>query len=229
MQFIYRTLAFAGLAFATPAIATVTTLDFTAGGVPSQSGPIPGVQFDEYDLTNTVTGDSTTPILSIANGDELTGTISLAQPVTLSASSYLIGTVFAFGFDDALSTISSVDFDATMHLFNGSTDVTPVSWISGNLGTGTNDQIVVAGLGGDPGSSVSFDRVVYDITFTGLYDSVGDAVGSGLIAGTDSSLLTFAISAPEPSTWALTILGFAAVGIGLRRRTARSLARFAAA
>ena len=72
------------------------------------------------------------------------------------------------------------------------------------------------------------------MTYDGLTETTTPAVGvlsnpfltsSGLITFVDASDVTFsAVAVPEPATWALTIVGFAMVGVSMRHRPRKVLA-----
>lgn len=57
----------------------------------------------------------------------------------------------------------------------------------------------------------------YQLTFSGDSPSGGAETGS----------LTFRLALPEPGTWALMLLGFAGIGVAMRRRRTPALAQLA--
>jgi hypothetical protein len=84
-------------------------------------------------------------------------------------------------------------------------------------------------------SSPFFDRdTVYRVTLAGLAHTSANAVfsfrvnGGGWQGGSDEAfgldnirVDAFSAAVPEPSTWAMLILGFGALGASLRQRKAR--------
>lgn len=69
----------------------------------------------------------------------------------------------------------------------------------------------------------------YSVVIRGFADNVSPSVARGGAGpGTYNGSLTFAAAAapvPEPGTWAMMLLGFGAVGFGLRRRRSQNLSK----
>jgi hypothetical protein len=94
------------------------------------------------------------------------------------------------------------------------------------IGTSSDGTVTFLTGGADQGGSA---RLVFDLgTFTGLYPTVASLKGKpatfsyadyqplgGLVSGR-----AFISAVPEPTTWAMMIVGFGVIGGGLRRRSA---------
>lgn len=57
--------------------------------------------------------------------------------------------------------------------------------------------------------------------------TAGVGSGTGINFEKQNSVTLAAAAVPEPGTWAMMLLGFGAIGVGMRRRRARPLAQFA--
>lgn len=151
--------------------------------------------------TGGLTGNPTTTNLAYAAGDVNEG----ANP-GVSAAAY---TTSVFGAPGASTQLYVID-----------TDLDVLARQNNNGGVLNT----VGSLGFDLGSRTSFDIVGEDaFVFNGTRLFRVDLNTGSLTAlgSTDRALFGIAIAAvPEPSTWAMMLLGFGAVGYSVRRRTA---------
>lgn len=193
---------------AMPANAAVI-VDFIAGGSP----PTPGFSvINTFDnLTGVTTNSGTVKILT---GNSSEG----AQPAFGSDGSYLSvlgnssATIdfatavnafqFAWGSLDTYNTLTVTDSDNNVYVY------TPPILSSGSNGDqglpGTNGVFTLTGTGGTKFTSIQ------------------------LSSGSNSfEIDNLAVAVPEPSTWALMILGFGLVGGAMRRRTTALKGAFA--
>jgi PEP-CTERM motif len=150
--------------------------------------------------------------------ENLTGTISFAAPLAANLSINAGSTAsnvtpLTFSFTSGPETLSNLAFNPSFTTFQFSTDA------AGNI-TGWD---IVIGLGG--GGQINIDN------FAG---NVGDQVAVGANFVGDSGFnpqeafalnrtageFTIAAAVPEPSTWAMMILGFCGLGfLAYRRKT----------
>ena len=171
------------------------------------------------------------PINGTVEGWDINQGFSVSDSFTLSQASTITGVTFG-GWTDAGQTITSVDFGivatANTYTFNGIASVTNGSAIPG------------AGYGAYTVRSDSFSTGSINLAAGTYYLVLGNAVASdGLYAFWDQNsgpstatqsgagsrpsesfqILDMTTAVPEPSTWAMIILGFAGVGVmGYRRR-----------
>ena len=101
-------------------------------------------------------------------------------------------------------------------MFNFDGDV--INFTTGDISGGGVVTTTTSALG----SSIQIDRMnlpsgAQTLTFRGTLNPTGNGVAR--VGGQLSLLQTPAI--PEPSTWAMFILGFGALGFGMRRRNAQ--------
>jgi hypothetical protein len=157
--------------------------------------------------------------------EKLTGTISFAAPLaanlTLNPSSTNSNvTPVSFSFTAGPETLTSAAFSPNFTSFQFSTDA------AGNI---TAWDIVI-GLGG--GGQINIDN--YGSGFSG---NIGDQVAVGANFHGDSNFdpseafalnrvagqFEMAAAVPEPSTWAMMIMGFAGIGAMTYRRRQRAM------
>lgn len=143
------------------------------------------------------------PASSFASGVTTSGSSGLAsdtfpQALTASLASSYGAVGLYFGNDDLCC---SSGFSATLTVFSGLTNLGSVT-VAANMNDFV-DQFI--GL-----SSVTpFDRVTISYgNDTSLYTYIDDFRLGAAVSG----------AVPEPSTWAMMLLGFGAVGVSLRRR-----------
>ena len=159
-----------------------------------------------YDYTGLNFIGGTDPFTTSEN---VTGTITLAAPLaanlTLNPSSTNSNvTVTAFSFSGGPETLTNAAFNAAQTYFQFTTDA---------AGQITAWDINIA-LGG--GGQIDIDN--YGVGFSG---DIGDqALDSGTGHGVNHVAGDFEIAAavPEPSTWAMMVLGFAGIGAMTYRR-----------
>jgi hypothetical protein len=157
---------------------------------------------------NYVGADFTHANLPFTTTENLTGTISFAAPLaanlTLNVFRNSNVTPVAFSFTAGPETLTSAAFNPNFTSFVFSTD---------NAGNITGWDIVI-GLGG--GGQINIDNGVLGVGdqaavgafFTGPKDP-SNASGGNNLAGQ----FEIAAAVPEPSTWAMMILGFCGLGV----------------
>jgi hypothetical protein len=214
MRLFTKLLATVCLVTTAPAVAADIPLNFTGSGVPAISLPLGPLVFTGYDLVNTATGDDTVDF-SLTVGDHIVGALQLAHAVTVPASDIFSLVDIGLGADDS-SQLQSFIYDADVHFFDGATEIVPPYFLFDSSSLSSLD--IGGGALGSPAPRFSFDRIVFDLTTTGLFDQNGDPVTSGSFSGSGAGLLTLAVPTPEPSVWLLMIVGFGAIGAQLRRR-----------
>ena len=147
-----------------------------------------------------VTYDFIGPDYQLASGpfttsEDISGTVTLATPLMENTSQFVapISYTFADGFETFTGQNSVIHLD---------------------LVTNNSDNIAFFGL--DVLSKTSFDQ----ITATGNMETASTPLGEGNGFGPNSFQLQSVSAAPEPSTWALMMIGVAGLGLMLRRAKA---------
>jgi PEP-CTERM motif len=193
----------------------------------------------------TITFDSTTDILTVVVANLQTGIISSGAGIS-GISFDFSGVTASSGFTQAGSLVNVATGGAET-----STSGNPNHWVGGNSGTsisidtvpGTDkkpkDMIIPTTLGSANGGFDQFDPYIagngtFTLHLTGATNAsvISDVVFqfgtiSGTISGTCvSGCPALTTSVPEPSTWAMLLLGFAGIGFMAYRRksTAASMA-----
>ena len=206
----YALCAAIALASAAPAAAQITQLTSTGQITTSyvnnfettrDSGPVTFTS-GSLQLASGYSGSVTTSGVQGLASDTFPGSL------TANLSSFYNAVGLNFGNDD---TCCATGFSAVLTVFSGATNLGSVS-VTANMNDFV-DQFI--GL-----SSVTpFDRV--SITYganTSLYTFIDDfrlgTVSNGAV--------------PEPSTWAMMLMGFGAIGFAMRRRRTAVLAHAAA-
>lgn len=136
---------------------------------------------------------------AIAMNDDRNGT-SLTS--TLSSSNALLANLAAGYYYLGISSSGNEPVNATNNLLFQSGNFTDVRGPATNI---------------TPTTLADFDAFAYDDT-PGAYQITltGVTFGPAAVAGV-----------PEPATWAMMLMGFGAIGAGLRRRKGRAIAAFA--
>ncbi|WP_194954706.1 PEPxxWA-CTERM sorting domain-containing protein [Sphingopyxis solisilvae] len=163
------------------------------------------------------TGTSVTGTLNNASGTvTLTSTESLSLPANgaarVTATDGVLNNPLTFTFNDGL--ISALEF---------------------NINALTNGDVFFTFSGGDSDGLVT---TLYDLSqngqnffnaFNGTFQSVTMSFANGAtVQDVRQFRMTSAAAVPEPATWALMLIGFGAIGFGMRRRRADSVrVRFA--
>jgi hypothetical protein len=140
---------------------------------------------------------------------------SLGQAATLSSGSFVTtagGSAAPYKGDLDLSFV---------HLMSGATTLITFEKTTSPSGTDKNEQFNVPSAS----STQLFAPGSYSINVSGFADNVSrSSAGGGAGPGTYSGSLVFAAApdavgaVPEPSTWAMMLFGFGAVGFAMRRR-----------
>jgi hypothetical protein len=177
--------------------------------------------------------------------------LKMVKSIVLAAGLALLVAVPEAAIADTVFNYTVIGFET--HLNGPTTPLTgfiDVDATSSNTGTITDYDLFTAGtefkflgltlqrtvgggeyeLQGKSVDSVAAIELVLDGTsslFSGLTTTIDSSVsgipGSGAIGGT----LTIAAAVPEPSTWAMMLLGFAGVGFMAYRRKSKPTFRFA--
>jgi hypothetical protein len=146
--------------------------------------------------------------------ENITGTISFAAPLADNLT-FVFGstssnvTPVSFSFTGGPLTLTSANFSPNFTEFQVATDS------NGNI----TSWAIVVGLGG--GGQINIDNVT-----SGIQD-IGDqvALGSNFDLNHVAGQFTIAAAVPEPSTWAMLMLGFVGIGaMTYRRRKSAMLA-----
>ena len=142
----------------------------------------------------------------------MNGPFSLSNPLgTLPATKMTSGNVYDYTFTlvDPLGTSDSTEISAQLLAHSASTpELIQYSLYSGDPGSGTFLSQ----------SSVDFSPTIAFTPAAGDYYVEVDYIAkSGEVAG---GTLTAAV--PEPASWAMMLVGFGALGVALRRRTAKT-------
>jgi hypothetical protein len=162
-----------------------------------------------------------------------------------SNKNYISGTVGASTFHDYfvfnLANVTGAITSATLSIFNpvtppgynndtGSSSITYQNWdVSTPIGTLTANQSGATSIFNDLGSGTMFSSTVVGPSSDGtqVQITLDAAALSALIAAEGSSFAVggsaFASAVPEPSTWAMMILGFFGVGFLAYRRKGAGL------
>jgi hypothetical protein len=158
-------------------------------------------------VTYTYTGlDFTNAHLPFTTAENLTGTITFAAPLAANLNGAAI-TPASFSFTAGPETITSAEYNPSFGRLNFYTDS------SGNL---TGWDIQVAFGGGGQINIENFTSIIGATVRDQVTDSGSDFANNVNMAGQ----FTLTAAVPEPSTWAMMILGFVGLGfMGFRRKT----------
>lgn len=148
--------------------------------------------------------------------DKVTGTITFATP--LGANLKLAAEVpVAFSFTAGVETVTSATYNPNFGRLNFSTDAAGniTAWDI-QVAFGGGGQINIENFISVIGPNVG-DQAAVGSSFHGDANfNPGNAFGKNLVAGE----FTIAAAVPEPSTWAMMILGFCGLGFMTYRRKA---------
>ncbi len=166
------------------------------------------------------TGDTGTTVTGTLNNAAGTVSLSSTESLTLpangaarvTATDGVLNNPLTFTFNDGL--ISALEF---------------------NINALTNGDVFFTFSGGDSDGLVT---TLYDLSqngqnffnaFNGTFQSVTMSFANGAtVQDVRQFRMTSAAAVPEPATWALMLIGFGAIGFGMRRRRADSVrVRFA--
>lgn len=133
----------------------------------------------------------------------------LAFRVSGSSGTFTATFTFTNPFNPAAATGSaSFDFDPDVVEFTGGSFGPGSSFALGTPGTGSAITVSLANLAAGPQT----------LTLTGNFNPNGIPAGGNSFASIGGSL-NLAGAVPEPTTWALFILGFGLIGSAMRRRS----------
>ena len=148
--------------------------------------------------------------------DKVTGTVTFATP--LGANLNLASeTPVAFSFTAGVETVTSATYNPNFGRLNFSTDAAGniTAWDI-QVAFGGGGQINVENFNSIIGPNVG-DQASVGANFHGDAGfNPGNAFGKNLVAGE----FTMTAAVPEPSTWAMMILGFCGLGVMAYRRKA---------
>ena len=168
--------------------------------------------YDEFSLS--LTGLDGSNAITVEQGDTISSTVTLSSAYTIGTApdhtdilQYFFGSAFPAG---------NTGVDGTFNFYNGATLVASYGYSST-----TSDQLAsYAAIFSPNNPAFTFDSFTNDVNINAL----------GSPATLDSSQFTYALvtplPAPEPSTWAMMVLGVGAAGL-MVRTSRRRLARVA--
>jgi PEP-CTERM motif len=169
---------------------------------------------------------------SVTGGEylQLTG----GSPITLQAGDQLTGTInFTNGNLSILGNVNWLNFDFSCNcqtVYSANVTLLGVTGILGatnprSFGPGSGNSVIGADFGSinSPTENFSFTGITYTINVTGVADSFNNPIAANFdFASIDinaSSVgVNLASGVPEPSTWAMMILGFGGVGFMAYRK-----------
>jgi hypothetical protein len=218
------------LAFSAPAAGAAILLSDSFESEPTPAG---GFDNDYNTFANFFVADGTVDLLAVPNGFGLFGTGNFVDLDGSAGDAGYLETINQFSFD--AGTLVTLNFLASGsqrqgygsdRLFGGFRFFTPTSFTDVTYSGFTSVQqpsgllLGVADLA--PGDPYAPFQISFRATSAGSIDALigadgGDNVGPLL---DNVNLLAFV---PEPTTWALMILGFGGVGAALRSRRRRDL------
>jgi hypothetical protein len=165
---------------------------------------------------------------------QLTG----GSPITLQAGDQLTGTInFTNGSLSILGNVNWLDFDffcsSCQTAFSGNVTLLGVTGILGatnprSFGSLLGNGVIGADFGSinSPTENFSFTGITYTINVTGVADNFNNPIAANfdfaridINAGSVGVNLSSAV--PEPSTWAMMLLGFAGIGFMAYRRKSK--------
>jgi hypothetical protein len=179
-----------------------------------------GAQFAHADTVYTYTGtDFTTAQAPFTSSDSITGSFTVTTPLADSLSLAAVSFT-SYSFFDGVDTLTN------LNSFPMSNSNSPLGFA---VSTNASGNIIAwyIDIQGNPGTSVANDNIsTYDNGPPGTFDFVGNCPivcdAGASVAFNDGAPGTWAVSTvspvPEPSTWAMMILGFAGIGFMAYRR-----------
>ncbi len=181
-------------------------------GMPAQEGDLP--------LIDALTGLNQTPEFELSAGDNLSGAVTLNKSLEIPGSGSIVD-IDLFNLPTSASD-TIVNYTLSLSFLKKGIEVFPPTGftdVTGSVGDFT--------LGGydfsPPISSFAFDKIEFSAAITSIYkDGVGPIPSADIPSGSPSLQYLvfppFVASVPEPATWAMMILGFSFVGLGIRAR-----------
>ncbi len=172
---------------------------------------------------------------SVTGGEylQLTG----GSPITLQGGDQLTGTInFTNGSLSILGNVNWLDFDffcSCQTAFSSNVTLLGVTGILGatnprSFGPALGNGVIGADFGSinSPTENFSFNGITYTINVTGVADSFNNPIAANfdfarIDINAGSVGVNLASAVPEPSTWAMMILGFAGVGFMAYRRKSK--------
>lgn len=199
-NYVSAALTATSLAFASPAAAQITQLTSTGQVTTSYVNDFETVRDSGPVTWNAGTLQSASGYSGNVTTSGVLGLASDTFPQTLTAnlSSFYNAVGLNFGNDD---TCCASSFSAILTVYSGATNSGSVT-VSANMNDFVDQFIGLSSI-------TAFDRV--DISYganTSLYTFIDDFRLGSAATG----------AVPEPSTWAMMLLGFGAVGFAMRRR-----------
>jgi len=174
------------------------------------SQDIGGSHYDQFVLS--LEGFDPMEPITLADGDIVNATINLDEDFTIPASVDFTAVVFVLGNSSAfpsgdVNTSGTTDFFLDGGLVKTNT-----------TSTGTSGQIAASAFFGVPDNGLfTFDSLLTSFTIDDLSAPV--TVDYALLSYTRADLVDAPTGGvPEPSSWALMILGFGGMGAALRAR-----------
>ena len=185
----------------------------------------------------TVIPDGTVSVVGLFNPTVNLGVSPNTFKATTGTTFEISGTGGFGGVSGLLGTMNgTLDFS---NVLNGTIDQSIANFFTFNDGTGHNfqfsvDSVQTTAYKNVPGVTSSFTLYLlgntvdtflgYDATPTSLTLSFNSTGGSAYSAAATLAVPPAPIgTVPEPATWALTLMGFGAMGAAMRRRTRTSV------
>jgi hypothetical protein len=170
-----------------------------------------GLLFDEYYMP--LSGLDATNAFTVDVGDTIDATVTLDQAFTMPAS--LVRTDFLLYLTGSSFPAGETGVHGTIALFNGSSQVFSTPYWSSTTG-----QLASFGAFFPPDNAAyTFDSFTVETTIDKL-----DAPGIIDHAGFEYALVSNVGAVPEPSVWAMLLVGFGMIGLALRLKDRRAVA-----
>lgn len=214
--------------FAAPAAATVTiNSGIGAPVVLTAGGAATTISFNGQENGTAYAGLSSALTLSLASSTASTYTFNY----TMTNTSTSFSRVVSFGFD-ADPNIIPANITATGVFSNARSGSISNGYsvedcvTTGNTCSGGGGGGVVPGTPGTGTFVLNFGAATPNVTLSAFIDRYQASV---LTPGGSGVGLPVRSPVPEPATWAMMLVGFGAVGFGMRRRQSRTAPRLQAA
>jgi PEP-CTERM motif len=204
---------------------------FIVGAAMAVMAIVPEARANTYNFSTSVALSQA----SVTGGEylQLTG----GPPITLQAGDQLTGTInFTNGSLSILGNVNWLDFDFFCSCETAYSANVTLLGLTGTLGASNprsfgpafGNSVIGAGFGSinSPTENFSFTGITYTINVTGVTDFSNNPIAAdfdfGRIDINASSVgVNLASAVPEPSTWAMMILGFAGIGFAAYRRKSK--------